>query len=146
MNGHGPTNSYSLPGGSDGKESGCNAGDPGLIPGSVRSHGEGNGYPLRYSCLEKSMDRGPCWSTVHGSQRVRQYSLRVRNTKQLTLSWGFPGGARAKNPSANAGSINDRDVGSIPRSGRSPGGGHNNPLQYSCLESPMDRGTWWGSP
>ena len=66
MNGHGPTNSYSLPGGSDGKESGCNAGDPGLIPGSVRSHGEGNGYPLQYFCPENPMDRGAWWSTVHG--------------------------------------------------------------------------------
>ena len=47
-----------------------------------------------------------------------------------------------ENPPANAGSINDRDVGSIPRSGRSPGGGHNNPLQYSCLENLKDRGAW----
>ena len=45
-----------------------------------------------------------------------------------------------KNPPVNAGNI--RDVGSIPGSGRSPGGGHGNPLQYSCLENPMDRGTW----
>ena len=44
----------------------------------------------------------------------------------------------AKNPSANAG--DKRDVGLIPRVGRSPGGGHGNPLQYSCLENPMDRG------
>ena len=36
-----------------------------------------------------------------------------------------------------------RDMGSIPGSGRSPGGGHGNPLQYSCLENPMDRGAWW---
>ena len=47
-----------FPGGSDGKESGCNAGDLGLIPGSGRSPGEGNGYPLQYSCLENSMVRG----------------------------------------------------------------------------------------
>ena len=46
-----------LPGGSDSKESACNAGDPGLIPGSRRSPGEGNGNPLQYSCLENSMDR-----------------------------------------------------------------------------------------
>ena len=46
-----------------------------------------------------------------------------------------------KNPPANAGE--KRDVGSIPGSGRSPGGGHDNPLQYSCLENPMDRGAWW---
>ena len=46
----------------------------------------------------------------------------------------------AKNPPANAGDI--RDVGLIPGSGRSPGRGNDNPLQYSCLENPMDRGIW----
>ena len=46
-----------------------------------------------------------------------------------------------KNPPANAGDV--RDAGSIPGSGRSPGGGHGNPLQYSYLENPMDRGAWW---
>ena len=46
-----------FPGGSDGKESACNAGDLGLIPSSGRSPGEGNDYPLQYSCLEYSMDR-----------------------------------------------------------------------------------------
>ena len=45
-----------------------------------------------------------------------------------------------KNPPANAEDI--RDVGLIPGLGRSPGGGHGNPLQYSCLENPMDRGVW----
>ena len=50
---------------------------------------------------------------------------------------GFPGGARIKNPPANARDI--RDVGSIPGSRRSPGGGHDNPLQYSFLENLMDR-------
>ena len=48
-----------------------------------------------------------------------------------------------KNPSASAGDI--RDMGSIPGSGRSPGGRHGNPLQCSCLENPMDRGAWQGS-
>ena len=46
------------PGGSDGKESACNAGDQGLIPGSGRSPGEGHGIPFQYSCLENAMDRG----------------------------------------------------------------------------------------
>ena len=45
-----------------------------------------------------------------------------------------------KNPPANAADI--RDVGSIPRSGRCPGGGHGNPVQYSSLENSMDRGAW----
>ena len=54
-----------FPGGSDGKESACNAGDLGLIPGSGRPPGEENGYPLWYCCLENSMDRGAWWATVH---------------------------------------------------------------------------------
>ena len=55
-----------FPGGSDGKESVCNAGDLGLIPGLGRSPGEGNGNILQYSCLENPMDRGAWWDAVHG--------------------------------------------------------------------------------
>ena len=55
-----------FPGGSGGNESARNAGDTDLIPGSGRSAGEGNGYPLQYSCLESSMDRGTCQAIVHG--------------------------------------------------------------------------------
>ena len=54
-----------FPGGSDGKESACSAGDPGFIPGLGRSLGEGNGNPLQYSCLGNPMDRD-WWATVHG--------------------------------------------------------------------------------
>ena len=54
-----------FPGGSDGKASAYNAGDPGSIPGSGRSPGEENGNPLQYSCLENPMDRGAWWATVH---------------------------------------------------------------------------------
>ena len=49
----------------DGKESVCSAGDPGLIPGLGKSPGERNGYPLQYSCLKNSMDRGALRATVH---------------------------------------------------------------------------------
>ena len=55
-----------FPGGSDGKESACNAGDPGLIPGSGRSPGEGNGNPTQYSCQENSMDRGAWQAAAQG--------------------------------------------------------------------------------
>ena len=58
--------SLGFPGGSDSKESAYNAGDLGSIPGSGRSPGEGNGYPLQYSCLENPMDRGAWWAIVHG--------------------------------------------------------------------------------
>ena len=59
------TNFIGFPGGSDGKESACSAGDWGLIPELGRSPGDGNGYPLQYSCLENSMDRGDWQATVH---------------------------------------------------------------------------------
>ena len=56
-----------------------NARDPGAIPGSGRSPGEGNGYPLQYSYLETSMDRGALWATVHGGGHTR-----LNTTEQLT--------------------------------------------------------------
>ena len=59
-----------------GKESTCNAGDLGLIPGSRRSPGEGSGNPLQYSCLENPMDRGAWWVTVHG---VTKSQTRLRD-------------------------------------------------------------------
>ena len=55
-----------LPGGSVVKNLPANVGDTSLIPGSGRSPGEGNGYPLQYSFMENSMDRGAWWAAVHG--------------------------------------------------------------------------------
>ena len=60
-------------------------------------------------------------------------------SQQLRGPWIFPGGSDGKVSAYNAG-----DLGSIPGSGRSPGEGNGNPLQYSCLENPMDGGTWLG--
>ena len=59
----------------------------------------------------------------------------------ITVIWAFQVVLVIKNPPAIAGDI--RDLGSIPGSGRSPGRGHGNLLQYSYLENPMDRGAWW---
>ena len=72
------TNLWGFPGGSDGKESACNAGEPGLIPGSGRPPGEGNGYPLQYSWLENPTDRGAWRATAH---RVAESDM----TEQLIL-------------------------------------------------------------
>ena len=59
--------SQGFPGGSDGKEPACNAGDLSLIPGSGKSPGEGNGNPLQYPCLENLLDTaGAWWAAVHG--------------------------------------------------------------------------------
>ena len=60
-----------FPGGSDNKESNCNARDVGLIPGSGRSSGEGNGYPLQCSCLENFMDIGSWWAIAHTVTKSR---------------------------------------------------------------------------
>ena len=60
-----------FPGGSDGKVSACNVGDPALIPRLGRFPGAGNGNPLQYSCLENSMDGGAWWATVHGVAKSR---------------------------------------------------------------------------
>ena len=75
-----------FPGGSDGKVSVCNAGEPGLIPGLGRSPGEGNGSPLQYSCLENPMNRGACWPTVHG---VGMSQTWLRDFTSLTMSFGY---------------------------------------------------------
>ena len=65
-------------------------------------------------------------------------NLMLRNKTEVSMLLNFPGGSAVKNLPAKAG--DKRDAGSIPGSGRFSGGGHGNPLQYSCLENPMDRG------
>ena len=64
--------------------------------------------------------------------------LTILFVNYTSITLGFPCGLVVKNPPAG-------DVGSIPGSGRSPGGGDGNPLQYSCLENSMDRGAWWSA-
>ena len=82
------------------------------------------------------MDRGIWQATVHGVAkswtRLNDFSLSLH----LPYSTSFPGGSDGKD-ACNAG-----DLGLIPGSGRSPGEGSGKPLQYSCLENPMDRGAW----
>ena len=92
---------YIFPGGSEGKASACKAGDLGLIPGSGRSPGEGNGNPLQYSCLENPMD-GEAWCRLQsmGSQRVghnwvtslftfQPICLTEAHETELTLQWNL---------------------------------------------------------
>ena len=74
-----------FPGSSDGKESVCNAGDPGSIPESGRSPGEETGNPLQYSCLGNPMDRGAWWATVYRVTKELDTTLRLHNNHYLTL-------------------------------------------------------------
>ena len=102
--------------------------------------------------MENPLERGAWWATVHrvtkNQTRLKQLSTHAR--KVSTLFWiiviimgnlDFPGGSDGKASVYNAG-----DLGSTPGSGRFPGEGNGNPLQYSCLENPMDGGAWcpWG--
>ena len=63
--------------------------------------------------------------------------------RKAVMALGFPGGSKVKNLPTNAGDAGD--AGSTPESRRSLGEGNGNPLQYSCLENPIDRGTWWAT-
>ena len=116
----------SFPGGSEGKES-ANAGDPVSIPGLGRSPGEGNGNPLQFSWRIPWAEEW--WARVHGVTRSRT---------QLSDNMGFPGSSDNKESTCNAGHLDLN-----PGLGRSPGEGNGNPLQYSGLENPRDRGVWW---
>ena len=78
----------------------------------------------------------PAWYNGNSSEALRMLAI-----LSSTESEGSQVALVVKNLPANAGDI--RDVGLIPWLGRSPGGGHGNPLQHSCLKNPMDRGSWW---
>ena len=124
-----------FPDGSDGNASACNAGDLCSIPGLGRSPGVNEWQPTPVFLPgefhgERSL-AGP-WGRKEsdpmggGVLPIRGQSFLIWGTSQMVLM--------VKNLPANAG-----DASSICGSGRSPGGGHGNPLQYSCLENPMDR-------
>ena len=78
---------------------------------------------------------------THRNKKLCTFLEGSLHSLQLEKARAFSVGSVVKNSPDNAGDM--RDVGSIPGSGRFPGEGSGNPLQCSCLENPMDRGTWW---
>ena len=81
----------------------------------------------------------------NSSEKCRSFlSISVHTHTHTLVYWGFPGGTSGKEPSCQCGKCM-KDAGLTPGSGRSPEGGHGNPLQYPCLENPMDRGPWWAA-
>ena len=99
----------------------------------------------RFPASTETQDSFPCWTRMPVLLRAPDEICKPLCLDSLIhphgcLCMGFPGGSVVENPPANAG--DDRDMGLIPGSGRSPGGGDGNPLQSSCLQNPMDRGAW----
>ena len=115
-----------FPYGSAGKESACNAGDLGSIPGLLFQ------ILFHYSLLLDTELSSP---VLNSRSLVFTYFIHV-----VCICRGSPGGAVVNNPPANAGDA--RDVGSLPESGGSSGIRNGNPLQYSCLENSIDKGAW----
>ena len=151
-----------FPDSSVGKESACNAGDSSSIPGLGRSTGEGIGYPLQYSWAslvaqmvknlpamwetwvpsmgwEDLMEKGKATHSSILAWRMKHCIVHGVAKSQTQLSdlhfWASSGSSNGNESACNAG-----DLGLIPGSGRYPGEGNGNALQYSCLENPMDRG------
>ena len=89
-----------------GKESACNAGDKGLIPGPERSLGEGNGNPLQYSCLGNPMDRGAGWATVQRISKGR--------TQMITSTEGHRAGNKALSQLQTGGSVRNAPLEARP--------------------------------
>ena len=148
-----------FPGGSNSKESACNAGEPSLIPGSGRCPWEGNGNPLQYSCLENSMDRGAWRATVHGVSEWDNLATNSHFSYNFVCSYppsetdildfirwifcifslcGVSDQMCVLSRFSKESACSVGDPGSIPVSGRSPGEGNGKPLQYSCLKNPLD--------
>ena len=114
-----------FPCGSASKESTCNAGDPGSISVSGRSPGEGHGNLLQYSCLEKPMDRGAWWTIVYEVAESEETEQRHFHFPTLFFQIAHSSlDIDIQSPSQEYGERNDT------------------PLQYSCLENPMDGGSW----
>ena len=143
---------WSFPGGANGKEPVSHSGrlrDMGLIPGLGRTSGGGHGNPLQFLASRILWTEEPGGLQSIWLQRVRHdlsdsartHAIPITNILDyllvLQLILGFPGGSYSKESVYNAG-----DMHSIPGSGRSPGLGNGNPLQYSCLKNPMDRRAW----
>ena len=84
-----------------------------------------------------------CWEYYLTNIFDSQWTCSMKVTILRVLLWNNPWGYYITNLPSKVGDA--RDVCSVPRLGRSPGGGHGNPLQYPCLENPMDRGAWWAT-
>ena len=116
-----------FPGGSAGKESNCNAGDLGLIPGLRRSPGEGKGYPLQYSCLENFMELSRTDPyTVHGVTKSRTWGHKESDmTERLSLHFHFQLPLYLVKPFAPFRSLNSNPFHNLSSS---------DPTSYSSLE------------
>ena len=107
-------------------------GRPG-VQQSMGSQRAGHNWVTGLNWIERTSCEMPGWMK-------HKLGSRLLGGISITSDKGFPSGAEVKASACNVG-----DLGSIPGSGRSPGEGNGNPLQYSCLKNPVDRGAWWAT-
>ena len=112
---------------------------------SLSCIGEGNGNPLQCSCLENPRESGAWWAAVYGVAQSRPRLKRLSSSSSIINIWAFQVAVVVKNLPVNAEDIRFLCLGWSLGQEDPPGGRHGNPLQYSCLENPMDRGTWWAT-
>ena len=120
----------------------------GSVPRLQRSPGGGNGSPLQYSCLKNPMDRGDWQATVCRAAkswtRLKRHSMHKPGPSSASVvAQSLKNSPVMQETACSAGDT--REASSLPGSGRSPGVVNGNPLQYSCLKNPMDRGAWWAT-
>ena len=97
-------------------------------------------YTHKYTCVCIYIFPSNCFKILHGLNHHNHLLLQILNVLYSTFLLGVPGGSVSKESACNTG-----DPGLISGLGRSPGERNGNPLQYSCLENPMDRGAWWAT-
>ena len=111
--------------------------DPGIEPRSPTS--QADSLPSEPPGKPKNTRMGGLF-LLHGIFPIQELNQGLLHGRQILYQLSYQGSPVVKNPPSNAGDL--RDVGLVPGSGRSPGEGNGNPLHYSCLENPIDRGAW----
>ena len=136
-----------FPGNSGSKECAHNAGHPGLIPGSGRSPGKGNGYPLQYSCLEHPMDRRDCVGYSPWGPKELDTTMQLTWHPTPVLMPGKSHGQRSLEGCGPWGREESDTTERLPFhfSLSCIGEGNGKPLQCSRLENPRDGGAWWAA-
>ena len=137
---------WEIPGGSVVKNSPANAGDVGLIPGSGRSPGEGNGYLLQYSCLENPVDREAWWAAIRGVSQAMTERLNNSRGNEYPRPHSCWGATRLGLPPSSLSSCHLEEWEKCPAEGTKPLGGQGGAVTSACRWELLRGGKFWMGP